>query len=60
MTEAGGLVYNDASAANYGRGMTSGHDLGYLREVDYISAACVVMRRALFWKLGGFDARVSG
>eukprot|EP00887_Chlorella_sp_A99_P006816 scaffold2.g6816.t1 len=55
--EAGGLVFNDASAANYGRGQTLNHWLNYLRVTDYISAACVVFRKSLFQKLGGFDTR---
>lgn len=57
--EAGGIVFNDASAANYGRGQALNHWLNYLRMVDYISAACVVFRKELFVQLGGFDVRVS-
>lgn len=52
------MVFEDASAANYGRGGPPFHELSHLREVDYVSAACVVFRRALFAQLGGFDLRV--
>ncbi|GAB4814786.1 hypothetical protein N2152v2_001832 [Parachlorella kessleri] len=55
--EAGGLVFDDAQAANHGRGKALTHRMYYLRQVDYISAACVAFRKALFQRLGGFDSQ---
>ncbi len=59
LQEAGGMVFCDASAANFGRG---DHDLdappyNFLREVDYCSGAMLATRRTLFEQIGGFDPR---
>jgi hypothetical protein len=56
--EAGGIVFAGAEAANHGRGKALTHRMYYLREVDYISAACIAFRKAVFQKLGGFDSQV--
>lgn len=54
--EAGGAVFCDASAANVGNGAPADDPKhNALREVDYCSAACAMIPRALFEKLGGFD-----
>ena len=53
--EAGGVIWEDATGANVGRGKVL-NPLHYrLREVDYISAACVLVRRASFEQVGSFD-----
>ncbi len=57
LQEAGGMVFNDGSAANFGRGS---HDLEHftfnmLREVDYCSGALLATPRLLFESIGGFD-----
>ncbi|KAG1658489.1 hypothetical protein FOA52_006268 [Chlamydomonas sp. UWO 241] len=57
ITEAGGIVFGDANAANYGRYSAPAHDTLYARRVDYISAACLLMRRDTYFDLGGFDPR---
>ncbi|MBQ9453924.1 MAG: glycosyltransferase [Desulfovibrio sp.] len=55
--EAGGIVFRDASAWNYGRGMhPEMSTICYPREVDYISGACILLRTALWNELGGFDS----
>lgn len=59
LQEAGGMVFCDASAANFGRG---DHNLdappyNFLREVDYCSGAMLATRRSLFEQIGGFDPR---
>ena len=59
LQEAGGVVFCDGSAANFGRGDydVEAPDYGYVREVDYCSAALLATRRAIFQALGGFETR---
>lgn len=50
--ELGGIIYNNASAANAGRGIhLPPISLHRVREVDYISAACLMVRRRMFLKV---------
>ena len=58
LQEAGGIIWNDASGWNYGRGGDpSAPEYNYVKEVDYISG-CSIMVRADFWhQVGGFDER---
>ncbi len=59
LQESGCLVRRDGSTWGYGRSNPNPNDPAfmYVREVDFISGAGLMVRRELFEKLGGFDER---
>ena len=62
--EGGGVLWSDGSAANYGRYERPQAHHMFRRYVDYISAACIMMERAVFLAVrrrrGGWRLRAAG
>lgn len=58
LQESGGVVFADGSAWSYGR-FESADDPRYasLRDCDYCSGAALMLPRALWDRIGGFDTR---
>jgi O-antigen biosynthesis protein len=58
LNEAGGIVWRDGSAMNYGRGDAPDRfQYEYRRETDYGSAAALMVSAELWRQVGGFDER---
>ena len=56
--EAGSIVWNTGEAYHYGWGESvADRKYNFAREVDYCSAASLLIRKSLFDQLGGFDGR---
>lgn len=56
LQEAGGILWKDGSAWNYGHlNNPENPEFAYVKEVDYISGAAIMIRKSLWKKIGGFD-----
>lgn len=56
--EAGGITWRDASTCHYGYGdAPEKSEYNYVKEVDYISGACLMVRKKLWNTICGFDER---
>ncbi len=60
LQEAGGIIWNDATGANYGKFQDPNFsEFNYVKDVDYISGASIITRKSLWDKTGGFDESFS-
>lgn len=58
LQEAGGIIWKDGSAWNYGNGQDpDAPEFNYVKEADYISGAAMMIRASLWKEIGGFDER---
>ncbi len=54
--EAGGLIYQNGEAGNFGRNLPYNHPkLSYFKEVPYCSGASIAIPKALWHDVNGFD-----
>lgn len=58
LQEAGGIIFSNAEGWNYGRlSFPEAPEYNYVKEVDYISGASIMLHKWLWDQLGGFDER---
>jgi GT2 family glycosyltransferase/glycosyltransferase involved in cell wall biosynthesis len=58
LQESGGQIFSNANAWNLGRGSDPGKaEFRFVREVDYCSAASVLIRSDFWGKMNGYDER---
>lgn len=58
LQEAGSILWRDGRVRNYGDGdRATRPEYLFRRNVDYASAACLLVRRSAFIAVGGFDPR---
>ena len=56
LQEAGGIIWKNGFGWNYGRNKDPKESLyNFVREVDYCSASCLMVKKKIFDEVGGFD-----
>lgn len=56
MQEAGGIIWRDGAVWNYGNGQNAAQpEFNYVKPVDYISGAAIMIKHTLWEEIGGFD-----
>lgn len=56
LLEAGGTLWRDGGGTSYGKfGDVDHPSFNFAREVDYCSGGCLMVPRALFFEIGGFN-----
>ena len=56
LQEAGGILWRDGSAWNFGNRQNPAlPQFNYVKQVDYISGAAIMLSRSLWEEIGGFD-----
>lgn len=59
LQEAGGIIWSDASGWNYGRNQNAEEpEYNYVKEVDYVSGASIMISKSLWNEIGGFDEQL--
>ena len=60
LQEAGGIVFSNGECTNFGKGnLADLPEFNYVKEVDYISGASIIIRKSIWDNIGGFDERFS-
>lgn len=60
LQEAGGIIWQDASGWNFGHNQDpESPEFNYVKEVDYISGASIMLRKETWDALNGFDENFS-
>lgn len=58
LLEAGGIIWQEGDSWQFGRlDNPNRPEYNYIKEADYISGACIMIRKELFKDIGGFDER---